>query len=92
MLGFPINVTYTIPAPHLPPPPTLVSTFTLPCVTTSFVVCVKCLHHFLLYCLLLLQPARVSAHNVALEGSPRDKTVFLIKFDPEVLLREARLG
>jgi len=38
------------------------------------------------------QPARVSAHNVEMETGQRDKTVFLIKFDPEVLAREARLG
>lgn len=38
------------------------------------------------------QPARVSAHNVEMEKGQRDKTVFLIKFDPEVMLREARLG
>eukprot|EP00903_Cladosiphon_okamuranus_P012181 g11424.t1 len=37
-------------------------------------------------------PARVSAHNVEMEQGQRDKTVFLIKFDPEVLAREARLG
>ncbi|CAM9319116.1 unnamed protein product [Pylaiella littoralis] len=37
-------------------------------------------------------PARVSAHNVEMESGQRDKTVFLIKFDPEVLAREARLG
>ncbi|CAM9495527.1 unnamed protein product [Ascophyllum nodosum] len=37
-------------------------------------------------------PARVSAHNVEMGKGQRDKTVFLIKFDPEVLLREARLG
>eukprot|EP00752_Nemacystus_decipiens_P001674 g1625.t1 len=37
-------------------------------------------------------PARVSAHNVEMEKGQRDKTVFLIKFDPEVLAREARLG
>lgn len=37
-------------------------------------------------------PARVSAHNVEMEEGQRDKTVFLIKFDPEVLQREARLG
>ena len=39
-----------------------------------------------------IQPARVSAHNVEMGKGQRDKTVFLIKFDPEVLLREARLG
>ncbi|CAN0306387.1 unnamed protein product, partial [Ectocarpus sp. 8 AP-2014] len=37
-------------------------------------------------------PARVSAHNVEMEKGQREKTVFLIKFDPEVLAREARLG
>ncbi|CAM9444230.1 unnamed protein product [Choristocarpus tenellus] len=37
-------------------------------------------------------PARVSAHNVAMEQGQRDKTVFLIKFSREVLEREAQLG
>lgn len=32
----------------------------------------------------VLQPARVTAHNVAVEGAP-DKTVFLIKFSREAL-------
>ncbi|CAM9648901.1 unnamed protein product [Phaeothamnion confervicola] len=36
-------------------------------------------------------PARVTAHRVATDGG-RDKTVFLIKFDPEVLAREAEMG
>uniref|UniRef100_A0A6V1NSM5 Trafficking protein particle complex subunit n=1 Tax=Heterosigma akashiwo TaxID=2829 RepID=A0A6V1NSM5_HETAK len=38
-------------------------------------------------------PARVTAHGVAVEGGPRrEKTVFLVKFDREVVDREIKLG
>jgi len=37
-------------------------------------------------------PARVTAHSVGVEGQSRPKTTILIKFEPEVLERELRLG
>ena len=37
-----------------------------------------------------IQPASVTAHNVNVEGRKRDKTVYLVKFDPEVMDREKR--
>lgn len=35
---------------------------------------------------------RVTAHHVAVDGQPRPRTTLLMKFDPEVLQREARLA
>jgi hypothetical protein len=37
---------------------------------------------------LFLQPAKVTAHTVAVGSGMPDKTVFLIKFTPEVMARE----
>jgi len=37
-------------------------------------------------------PARVTAHSVAIEGSSRPKTTILVKFEPEVIARDERLG
>mmetsp|Transcript_27260 Transcript_27260/g.35756 ORF Transcript_27260/g.35756 Transcript_27260/m.35756 type:complete len:189 (+) Transcript_27260:96-662(+) len=37
-------------------------------------------------------PAKVTAHGVGMENGQKEKTVFLLKFSPEVLQREAQLG
>mmetsp|Transcript_10036 Transcript_10036/g.28460 ORF Transcript_10036/g.28460 Transcript_10036/m.28460 type:complete len:80 (+) Transcript_10036:509-748(+) len=37
-------------------------------------------------------PARVTAHSVASEGLSRPKTTILIKFAPEVIERDEKLG
>lgn len=37
-------------------------------------------------------PCRVTAHFVSVPGQPRPRTTLLIKFDAEVMQREARLA
>lgn len=45
---------------------------------------------FVCFCNLMLQPARVTAHTVPIDGHPY-RTTILIKFEREVIEREEKL-